>query len=763
MRAAYQEVIEEHRARLASGDVDAGSDELGSLSPFVFVPVRRVEESEEEMEDRILDWLMGTIDILSEENSTRFARMIANVNFYNMTTFFDGKNVRLRDQDSNRIKSNQLFFMNHARDFLRQSVSRLMRYTPTLQVFPKNNEYADRLGARLSKNIIDHIFRVADIRDLAEDILRDGKLCGEQFAFVEYDPYVGDLEQEVQQMVEQARAGGEDLEYKKIEGKEYFENAEGERIPLETIKRTGEVVITREPPWFILKEPAMRWRETNYIFRGRIKHVDIVRAENPDIEIDPQTIIKGKNGKLAHLGPGFAAGEWVVEWDFYHRGCRFLDKGFHARFIDGQLLTYGDNPFSHRDLPCARFSDIDDPWSSNGISFFEDIKTPIILHNRLQNAMYRNIAIAGAPKIMVPEGASNPYAMKGGPFIIPYEPPYEPKALTINTIGGEVFQFSENIMRQAQQLSGTFGISRGDVPNNARAASILNFYEEQENEKEQSNIRKYNAFVEKVGKLALGTAGDFYRAEDQRTIRVVGKNNRYKIKKIKDVTKLSGPHDVEVERTTALAETKQGRIDQIVALSQMPLSTSEGDQMKPGLFTREQILNMIEVSDTPTFFEMATAAVDKAQSENEDLFEGMQVPAPAMFEAHLIHWREHFFFMQSREFTDVEGIPPEVREAFIDHLGAHEALMYLMATKSLSFAQGLMELQYYPVAFDIGGKPTIMQLIMMHQSPPPTPTTPQIGAGNAAPPEQMPVANEEVPVEAPIPEEPLPGEAAIEG
>lgn len=761
MRAAYQEILEEHQARLASGDVDAGSDELHSLSPFLFVPAPRQDETQEDTEDRILDWLTGTLDVLSEENSTRFNRMIANVNFYNMMTFFDGKNLRLKDQDGQRIRGNQMFFMNHARDLLRQSVSRLMRYTPTLQVFPNNNEYGDRLGARLSKNIVDHIFRISDMRDLAEDCLRDGKLCGEQFCFVEYDPFIGDLDVQVQQMLQQAEASGEKLTYKERNGQKFFEDSQGERISIEAIKRTGEVSLTREPPWFIVKEPNQRWRDTHYIFRGRIKHVDIVRAENPDIDIDPDTILRGRSGKLSHLGPGFASGEWIIEWDFYHRGCRFLDKGFHARFISGQLLAYGDNPFSHRGLPCARFSDIDDPWSSNGISFFEDIKTPIIIYNRLQNAMYRNIAIGSAPKIMVPEGASNPYAMRGGPFIIPYEPPYEPKALTVNTIGGEVFQFSDNVMRQVQQLSGTFGISRGDVPNNARAASILNFYEEQENEKEQSNIRKYNAFIEKLGKLALATAGDFYRAEDNRTIRVVGKNNRYKIKKVQDVSKLSSPYDVQVERTTALAETKQGRIDQIVALSQMPMSTSEGDAMKPGLFTREQILNMIEVSDTPAFFELATAAVDKAQSENEDMFEGVQIEPPMPTDAHLLHWREHFFFLQSREFSEVTGVPPQVRQAFEDHLMAHEAILYLQATRSLSMAQSLMELPYFPVLFDFGDKPTLAQLIMMHQSPP-APVGPQAGARNAESAQLPPEGEEEVQQEPDIPEEPLPEEAIIE-
>lgn len=757
MRAGYQQVLEDHRARMSSGDVDGGSDELDLLSPFVFQHLKRKDEDEEDAETRLIEWLTTTVDILSAENQTRVDRMIANVNFYNATAFFGQRGVRVRNQDGQKLSRNQLFFINHARDFLRQSVSRLMRYTPTLQVFPRNNEYTDRIGARLSKNIIDHVFRVNDIRDLAEDCLRDGKLCGEQYCFVEYDPYCGDLDAQVRDILEQARAGGSDVQVKQDNrGVEYFVDASGEEVPVDMVRRTGEVVLSREPAWFILKEPALRWRDTNYIFRGRIKHIDMVRAENPDVDVNADRILSGR--KATRYSESLSRGEWVVEWDFFHRGVRFLDKGFHAKFVGDTLLESGPLPFSHRELPCARFSDIDDPWSSNGISFFEDIKAPIILYNRLQNSMYRNIAIGSMPKIIVPEGGSNPYQMAGGPMIVPTQRGFEPKALTVNTVGGEVFSFSDNIMRQAQQLSGTFGISRGDVPNNARAASILNFYEEQESEKEQSNIRKYNAFIEKIGKLALGTAGDFYQAEDGRTIRVVGKNNRYKVKRIDDVAKLSGPYDVEVERTTALAETKQGRIDQIVALSQMALSTSEGEKMKPGLFTREQVLNMIEVADTPTFFEMVTAAVDKAQSENEDMFEGVKTVDPLIVDAHLVHWKEHFFFMQSREFAD--GVPPQIQEAFKMHVLIHETLMYEMAKRSLSFCQGLMELMYFPIYLEFGDLPTIPQLIMMHQAPP-GPVGPQQGAQNAGQPPALPVAEEEVAAEPPIEEEPLPEEAPI--
>jgi hypothetical protein len=202
--------------------------------------------------------------------------------------------------------------------------------------------------------------------------------------------------------------------------------------------------------------------------------------------------------------------------------------------------------------------------------------------NKMLGLMYRNVAIANHPKIMVPEGSANIHSMANGPLVVEYTWPMKPEIMTFQGNASDVFQVSDKIMQQATQLSGTFDSSRGGVVPNARAGSILNFYEEQEEQRESMQIKKLSAFIKKVGTMALGTAADFYKVDDGRTLRVVGERNYYKMRELKDTKKLSGPYDVRVERTTALSESKQGRIDQIVALGQVPVSTSPMDQAKPG-------------------------------------------------------------------------------------------------------------------------------------------------------------------------------------
>jgi hypothetical protein len=738
MARGYHTILEEHYDRLTGQEMGGGA--AGNLKPFF--PVAQKEDGD------VLEWLEDNLRILEDEQEERARGQIRNVRFYKgIQDLGNGmaEAQMIRNGSSRPVTKSQMFTLNHCRDLVHQKVARLMRFNPDMNVTPQNNEYTDRLGAKLSKRVIDNLFYINDSRAMFSEALQHGALTGESFVFVEWDPYIGDKDP----MVERIRNEGL--------VKEFTDN-QGEVIPLDMISRVGDVSYKNPLSWLVWHEPQVKWKDVNYIYYAEIKHIDEIRAENPNIDLDHSSIITLTANKEGGYGPGFQLGEYTVQYTFYHKRHRFLDSGFMARFIPGQLLYRGPLPYSHGELPVARFTDFDDPESAHGISFLEDIKPPLVLFNKLWNLTYRNIAIGAHPKLFVPEGSCNINSMANGPFVVEYQYPMKPELVTFPTLTPEVITVPDKLMGQISQLSGTFGVSRGETIANARAASILNFYEEQEAKREESQTRKKNAFCEKLARLSLGTAGDKYKPDDGRMIRIVGKNNRYKVRKVDDVAKLSGPYDVKVEFTTALAETKQGRIDQISTLSNMPLSQNKNEESKPGLFTREQVLRMIEVADIDEFFEMATASAECAESENEDMFEGEPVEAPEKFQMHIVHWNTHFQFLQSREFADVKGVPQEVKEGLLNHLMTHEMWMYELAQKSLTFAQLLMENFYFPAVFEIGAQPTIAQLVMMHQQPPAPPP------GAEPPPE---AAQEEAPEEeqAPPPEaapEDMPPEMPME-
>lgn len=714
MTSNYEIILQEHRRAIQGGTSTQRPSE--SIKPFELYAYAG--------DDELIKWLDETCSALQQMQRNRAMTMLESVFFYNGIQHFQdlgGDLSDLRDRRGNYLSDGDIFVMNHARDFVNQKVAMLTKFAPSVAVMPWNSTYRDRLAAKFAKRAIDTIFYNNEVPQVARDIAFHAVTCGEGYARVKWNKHMGDLTEEYAQRVTLAKELNQPQALlAQVPG------INGDPTFVDIAERCGDVSIESIYPWLILKEPAQTWKDVNYIFQINVKHIEQVRLENPGVDLD---INGGKvDGRYSSAFSSYVGmGDFVAEIEFFHRRTPMLDGGFYAKFCCGVLLESGPLTSSNGKLPFARLTDYDDLISPHGRSFLTDIRPPLILHNKMLNLMYRNVAIACHPKLMVQQGTVNVKSLGSGPFIVEYEGQVPPQMLTFNAIGNDTFRLSTEFMSQIQQVAGVFGLSRGDTVPNARAAEILSIYQEQEEQRNGPLTDKYIAWTKKVAQLSLDCASDNYRSDDNRALRVFGRNNRYKLRNLTDVSNLKGPSDLIVERTTSLDDTRQGKINKIVQLSQIPIVGQES----PGVFKREQIVRMLELGDSETFFDMYTAAVDAAQSENEDMYENLEVAEPQEFQNHVIHWNEHYLFMQSKDFSDTQSVPQQVRDAFVAHLMVHEGLMYEQAKRSLTFAQELMTLQAFPAVLKIGPSSmlpetqlSIAQIIMAHQTPPlpPEPT-----------------------------------------
>lgn len=706
-----------------------------------FSPLHSIDFNESKP---LMEWLENKLAALQDETSPRMENQFRNIMFYRgIHTLNKYADIEARDYDNQPVTSENRFVMNHILEFTLQKQARLLRFSPSLNVFPWNNSYADRLGSRLGKKIIDSAFYIHDYGTLLALQVLQASVCGESFLFKEWDKYAGDKTKEV---IEAEKRKGI------FRGGLKFTTDDGKEIDLQQIPRVGDHKFSLPMPFQVLHQPRSMWKDVDYIFKCEIKHIDEVKAENAELGQDKLDEILEKGATTEYKGAKFQDwGHHVVQWEFYHRHTRFVPNGKYARFYNSVLLEHGDLPYSHGQLPCSRFTDYDDLINAHGRSFYESLKLPSVMINNMMKVAYRSFVISAYPKIIMQQDSVNMYTMANGPFVMEYQPGSDqPQIINFSAGNNDFFPLNEHVERFMEKNSGTFGISRGDTVPNARARSILNFYEEQEDQRESSQIRKLEKCIEKAGSLVLADSADFYKPDDGRTIRVIGKNNQYKLERMTAETKLSGSYDVRLERTTALSQSKQGRIDQISTLSQVPLADNDGT---PGLFTREQILGMIEVGDIDAFFEQGAGPAEAAASENEDMFEGKDVPAPKSFQAHLVHWNVHFKWIQSREFTDTDGVPEDVKEKTLLHFATHERMLYEKALKNLQLATVLSQNQYFPAEFVLGQEDMPLSQVVMLLSQPPMPPMPM-----GVPPEAMmeggaPAGEELVPDQGPIPDD----------
>jgi hypothetical protein len=340
----------------------------------------------------------------------------------------------------------------------------------------------------------------------------------------------------------------------------------------------------------------------------------------------------------------------------------------------------------------VRFTDIDYPGELYGVSFYENIKQLTGTYNNVTNLLLRNIILGAHPKWMVPAGSVAIDKLGNDMTIVQYKGPTPPVLVTAPTVPADVFGFREKLKEEFQQISGVFGVSRGEPPPGIKAGVALQYLGEQESERYNELVLKYNEMILSIAKMTLAVCGDYYDESDERMVRVIGKNNEW-MTQFFDVAYLEKDYDIRVQNSSALPRSIAARTQTLLDLN----------ERFPNQFTGEQVIDLLDLGQSEKFIDSATVAVRTAQAENEELVkEGKDAPseeslAPTEFENHLLHWKEHTRLVQ--EYSFKYQTPKAVQTRVINHIMAHEMLMMDHAAKNPLFAQELGKLSLFPMFF----------------------------------------------------------------
>ncbi|MHC4105974.1 MAG: hypothetical protein ACYSR9_13615, partial [Planctomycetota bacterium] len=205
----------------------------------------------------------------------------------------------------------------------------------------------------------------------------------------------------------------------------------------------------------------------------------------------------------------------------------------------------------------------------------------------------------------------------------------------------------------------------------------------------------------------LDTAAQFYEKDDERTLAIFGANQQWMITKL-DPEHLSKPFTIRIQNSSALPESKAGRLQRIIELR----------KEFPGLLPDEEVLEMLELGTPNKFFDSATAAVRNAEAETDEiLHEGKDHP-PEEWEYHIEHWEVHAKAIQQPSFNMVSK---KNRKMMLDHIRAHEMFMLNLMVTNPVFQQRLAQLKQFPLLMSLP-KPVAPQ-------PPPGGPVPPGGGG----------------------------------
>ena len=627
-----------------------------------------VKKSESER----LEWLNGVVHALIEQGKPRTMVQRDNLRLYR------GVEVSLRnrhiDNDRNlrRLNKLQKFVVNHLYDLTETKVSQLSRLAPNVEVLPTNDEWKDRASAKVVSQVVKHLWYNNNMDYHIQNKHRYCRIFGEVFTFVLWDKNKGDLHP--------AYVKAKELGLKKV-------NLDGYgSFDIDTPLKTGDVCFELEVPWRVFLQRQRNFKDCEYVFRVTTKPVEELKEEYPGKDI--------KQGDNLYMFDMDSMQDMFVEdhtlvLEFWHKHTGKLAKGHYAKFTPSTILEESELPFNHGNLPIIRLTDLDIPEVMNGVSRYETISNIQKMYNNINTLIAKNIYLTAHAKWVMPRGAAKIEQLGNDNTVIQYQGPVPPQLIQTQPNPPEVYQYLERLKQDMQTVYGSHGISRGEVPKGITAASALQFLNELENERSTTDISKHGFMVKDMAKMTIAVAGDKYDPKDGRLVRIVGENNKYLIRHF-DTAHLHKSYDVRFDNSTGLPETKAAKLQRIL----------DAMQRAPQMLSPERWEELLELGNIEKYITLTTAAVQAADSENEDILAGRPVETVQEWEDHIAHWESHSKVIQGRMFK--EDVDPEARKTMVQHIKFTEIAMYEKAAKNPEFAAKLATLTNFPLFYHSG-------------------------------------------------------------
>lgn len=699
-------------------------------------------------EKQILEWLLSEVAYLNRWNSDRFQEIEKNLRLY--------KNIQYVQSDVNRNQAErqelrtaamQKLSINHLGDMVKNRVARLIKYRPGVAVLPTNDEQQDKISAKLTKILIDHIWYNQNFESqVMPRIARDKSVLGESYLWIDWDPSLGDKHPD-------SPEAGKTITMRDENG-DVIVDEQGNPIKIEDEIKVGDVAYTVVMAIDVLLQAKDNLKESEYCFRRRVMPTAEVKMLYPKAT---NAIRPDERAKVYNFNSGMLEqhGNMTVVWEFWHKKTRMLSKGRKIVFTKDGLLENIPHPFSHGEFPFERLVDMDFPGELHGVSFFRNVRGIQGIINNLSNMIVRNQHLVSHPKWMLPAGSARLDQLGNDITIVQYKGPQPPVLAQANPTPGEVFKFRDQMIQEMGQLSGVFQVSRGEVPPGIKAGVALQFLSEQESERHNEDILNANEFIKQVAKKTISVAGDYYDPSDERTLRAIGKNNKW-MTVFFDAANLTKSYDIRVQNASALPQSKAARMQTLLDLN----------AQFPDKVPAEQVLDMLDLAQNEKFIDVVTVAVRAAQAENEFLGENKDVPVEE-YEDHYQHWTVHAQWIQDLSFKTMT--PKSVQDKAKDHLRAHEMLMIQKAAQNPDYMAKLKTLNNFPMLMPLDAavaSPEAAEPPLPEEEQAPAPAAP---AGQIVPEQQLdqmpeyPSVEEQLAMTAQIPEapEPVPPSGAV--
>lgn len=636
----------------------AGSN--GQMTP---VSIRPFTSLELEKDEEVQSWLVQTSETLADYYSPYRRLYKDNISMYvggmvGDEVVWDGSNLRYRSKP--KVQTNIL------RPIIEAHVARLTSTRASVSVLPvHSNEYNDLAAAKNAEAAIKMSFDQQKIDQVFENAGRMMLVCGSAYVLTEWDHNIGSPLPQVEKGIPVMDDNGKP----RID-------EDGRPIMIHPPIRTGDVAYRLLRPDQVISQPVSQGRDPDWVIIVEMEDVYKVREQFPTLahEIHPSS------DGMSQYGVSKKTEKQTLVFRIFHRATPALPHGRYVVSTKDTILENTDLPYptlnKYGELPISRVHDMEIPGYDQPLplTVMEAGKPYQNLNARIQHNILRNLSMAAPKWVVNSTSGVRPSHLNNASTIVQYKGAVPPQLTTAKTTANEVFNYRNELNNEMQVVTGASHALNAPPPN-TRAAAMLEHQEQQEFQRAEPLIKHMNNFQAQIARVAVSIMADYYSDSDERVIKLAGHGSAGHFMRLQ-ASDLLGPFDVRFERSSALPDGKQGRLNEAARLFQL------------GLISPEQYKQVIGFSGDPELASAETKAFEKQLLENDLMIRGQPVEAPQEWEDHVEHLKALYPIVQSVEFTE---FPTEIQEAIKLHALAHEMLAWQRAQVSLVYALKVTE------------------------------------------------------------------------
>ena len=419
--------------------------------------------------------------------------------------------------------------------------------------------------------------------------------------------------------------------------------------------------------------------------RDNILHLDDYNPLEQD-DGSPQ------RGAVNHFGLEGEHSDLVPVWHVYHKDCDACPGGRHFKFTSDDKVIGEIQPMPYERLPLFRIIPEEFLLTSFGYSRANDLQAPQEALNAEMSTILTNHNAAGIQAVWVPTGCELDEHMIGDGVLIVEGGQIPPQGVNFAKTPKEFFNFRDVLSQSMEQLSGVNSVARGQPEASLRTGEALKVLDSKAVQAGTSLLQSYYDSIEEVGTFLLRHLPLFMQGQDERVIRMVGRNNRAYARSFQKQS-LDSIANVRVQAGNALSKTVSGRL-------------AIADKLLEHGFirTQEQYLTVLNTGQLKPLVESDQAELDLIRDENERLDIGQPAYADPT-DNHVLHIREHKAIINKVERRE----DPNIISAVYAHILEHVTMLDQIPISRIQMALGY-QVPYPPFAMGmpdetIGGQP----------------------------------------------------------